>query len=296
MKKIILVLFVLVFASSLIANDKLIKIFSQAEQTGNVMDLMKDKEYRDAVDDGGRTALMYATSKGQVKIVNAILKALVAYKGDINVLDKDGRSALYYAVADGNADIVKSLIANGAEVNIVDKEGITPLLYAAFKKHKNVFPLLIEAGADLNAKEKNQGNTALITALATGKGDGKIGLMLVEAGADVTIKNSQGIDAFLAAAWKGKIDVLNAIIEGDKKRKVKVANPNAKDKQGNSVLIYAVQSKKIDVVKTILDMGADPTYKDSNGKIARSYANHLKLWDIKEMLVQAEADWAKKNK
>ena len=92
-----------------------------------------------------------------------IVKDLIAYDININYKNKNGCTALIYAVFGGCIDICKYLIDHGADVNIQNNYGYTAIIYAAQNKkwnteHKflpilDVINLLIESGADWNIKK-----------------------------------------------------------------------------------------------------------------------------------------------
>ena len=91
-------------------------------------------------------------------------------------LDKE----LFKAVILNEIKEVKRLIEAGANVNVVDKDGETALLWASFWRCSNVVKILIEAGADVNAVD-NFRYTALHFASLWGRRE--IVKMLIEAGA-----------------------------------------------------------------------------------------------------------------
>jgi ankyrin repeat protein len=64
----------------------------------------------DVVDENGMTPLMKATIKGDIELLSFVIKQT----RDINLEDKEGNSALYYATKENNLDAVKLLHENGA--------------------------------------------------------------------------------------------------------------------------------------------------------------------------------------
>lgn len=101
----------------------------------------------------------------------------------------------------GNKDIkaVQNLIEKGANVNNKENSSETPLMFAAkIPKNTAIISLLISKGADVNAQD--YGQTALI--LATMELDNLDNIScLLQHGADIKIKDSQGYDALAWAAY-----------------------------------------------------------------------------------------------
>ena len=55
----------------------------------------------------------------------------IAQGEDVDALDREGRTSLFYAAMDGDIAIVAELIRHGANVNAQDKHLETPLHFAA---------------------------------------------------------------------------------------------------------------------------------------------------------------------
>jgi len=85
----------------------------------------------------------------------------------------------------------------------------------------------IEAGSDLNAKEPAVGSTALITAAVFGKTE--IAIALIEAGADVNIKNNEGSTALHSAAFLCRTEIVEALLD-------KGADKTIKNNYGSTAL------------------------------------------------------------
>jgi hypothetical protein len=103
----------------------------------------------DLVDKDGRSALSYAAQRGQFQPV----QILVDKGADINLVDKDGQSALSYAAQAGNSPSVQILIDKGANIHLMDKDGQSAPSHAAATflqgRRKNV-----AASNDVTAKSK----------------------------------------------------------------------------------------------------------------------------------------------
>ncbi|MFK7811234.1 MAG: ankyrin repeat domain-containing protein [Maribacter sp.] len=69
----------------------------------------------------------------------------------------------------------------------------------------------IEAGSDLNKKDAMSGSTPLITAASFGKNE--ITQLLIDAGADLTVKNNDGATALHTAAFFCRVEVVQSLID-----------------------------------------------------------------------------------
>lgn len=133
------------------------------------------------------------------------VKNIIASGGNVNVVNKDGLTALTVASEKGNIDIVKELINAGANVNGASSVGWTPLMGACFEGNIEVVKELISAGANVNAFGIKYKNTALMQAI---RGENpEIVKILVEAGADINMRNANGETAYDKAMEVGLPEV-----------------------------------------------------------------------------------------
>jgi ankyrin repeat protein len=109
------------------------------------------------------TALMIAANEGHHEAVAILMRA----KCDFKIQDVKGRTALYIAVENGNAEAMRRLLedAGKSALEIADKEGNTPYLAAAIFGHYMILSELASAGAD-QGKTNNDGQTAAAIKLA----------------------------------------------------------------------------------------------------------------------------------
>uniref|UniRef100_A0A0K0EYJ4 Osteoclast-stimulating factor 1 n=1 Tax=Strongyloides venezuelensis TaxID=75913 RepID=A0A0K0EYJ4_STRVS len=98
---------------------------------------------------------------------------------------------LHESAKRGNIKFLKECLDNGVSPNSLDKSSATPLFWASHSGYDDIVKLLLSINnIDLNNKNK-MGDTALHA--AAWKGRGKIVEMLVEAGADLHIKNNDNM-------------------------------------------------------------------------------------------------------
>jgi len=116
-------------------------------------------------------------------------------------------SALMLAALRGQEGLVVQLVARGAQIN---KPGWTPLHYAATGAHVRVAAFLIGAHADVNAPSPN-GTTPLM--MAAMYGNRELVKLLLESGADVGLRNAQGLNASDFAERAGREDSRGLILQ-----------------------------------------------------------------------------------
>lgn len=119
-----------------------------------------------------------------------MLQSLVT-NATVNIEDGEARTALFEAIIEKNADVIKWLVEMGANVNHQDRNGWTPLHFAVQEKQPETVALLIEHGADANLHDV-YGNGPLWRAAFDARGDYCFVKTLLAAGADPTHKNKSG--------------------------------------------------------------------------------------------------------
>lgn len=122
-----------------------------------------------------------------------ILKLLLDAKCDCNLLDTEGRNALYIACYKNNTDAVKLLLNYSSKVaiDICDASKISMLYYALYYiKNIEIAQLLLDAGANPNIQNKTGCfYTVLMGACATNDKK-KVKLLLKYSNIDLNIKDS----------------------------------------------------------------------------------------------------------
>lgn len=140
---------------------------------------------------------MFAAKKGDVHLVNAILK----YHPDINAKDSKNRNALFYAISSNNGDnpeLVNSLLASGINPNDTEYyipteniEGHSPLTLAAKLNYKNIMKALLEKKANPNHQVSSNYNSCLHYAIINNSEE--MINILIDARANINILNRDDI-------------------------------------------------------------------------------------------------------
>jgi ankyrin repeat protein len=147
--------------------------------------------------DYGASPLMLACENGSAGMVSMLLKARANPNADV----LSGETALMRCAHTGNVNAVKALLAAGANVNGKEnRQGDTALMWALAEKHPDVAWELVEHGADIHARTKD-GFTPLL--FAAQQGDLESTKMLLDKGIDVNEATPDGDNALLVASASG---------------------------------------------------------------------------------------------
>ena len=181
----------------------------------------------------------------------------------------------------GDLAKVKALMeADPALVNAKDENGRTPLHLAARGKHLDVLRYLVEKDADLNALDNN--GTAPLYTLA-GSGQTEAARLLIEKGADIDVKNPVKQTPLNLAAEYGLEGMAKLLIE----RRADIENKNA---YGRTPLVGAARERgHINVIRMLLDAGADVNSSDRFGDTALSLAAWRGFQEVVDLLLERGA-------
>jgi len=242
-----------------------------------------------AKDERGLTPLFWAISLRQAKVA----ELLIAQGADVNAETQENQTPLRMAVIRGDREVLEMLIANGAEVTLqvvasavqsknkeiidflLDDEvlGGNVLLSAVENGDKNLAKQALDRGADVNASD-HYGVTSLHYAAA--RVDKEIASLLMNYGADVHMKdNAARAPLHYATGATGRARspqeaasfIILLLAEG--------ANVNVQDKWGYTPLHYAVLVRRVDIVKLLVERGADVDLTNDRGHTPYSTS---KLW------------------
>ena len=137
-------------------------------------------------DPNGQNGLFLAIREPSPHVANTLIDWP---KTEVESRTRADESPLMLAALKGQTDIVKKLIARGADVN---KPGWTPLHYAATNGHTEIMALLLDNHAYIDASSPNDSTPLMMAALY---GSASAVKLLLEAGADPSIKNRLGLTA-----------------------------------------------------------------------------------------------------
>lgn len=182
--------------------------------------------------------------------LDQVTRIIEASPDCVDARNERGRTPLHTASQSGRNDIVKLLVSKGANINARSGWNYSPIGFAANSVRPDVVKTLLEAGADLELLT-NDGCTPLHYAA-------------------------------LKKEKKTRSSILLLLIGG--------AKSNALNKKGLTVLQSAVSEGRLYNVQTLCAFGADPAFKNPDGKDAFHYAESLDS-DLGEELASTLSKW-----
>ena len=222
----------------------------------------------------GYTALHCACQYGHLHIV----KTLISNGANIEAEDYYGMTPLMTAAEHGHHLVMEVLISSGASIDHKDQEDCTALWYAAEESHKQCCFLLIAAGADVRliskhsqarlicnpAKEglDSEVKTVILAGVPVNLKDGhdrtalhyaaehnhiQCGILLIEGGADIRIKDSKGKTPLEYSSAEFKAAVEEALSFRSKKTICVIGNAYS----GKSTLIASLQNENASLFKKV---------------------------------------------
>lgn len=239
-----------------------------------------------AVDEEGRSALWLSLENSQFEILDILL----AHGADIDLKDKDGSTPLMKFAYLNRYKRLQWLLEHGAGTNVRDNEGRTALMLAASRGKTEAAHLLLQAGAAVDTRD-SKGWTAL--AAATFAGQRNMVQFLIEAAkASVRIEDMEGTPLIVEVARRlgdDHADLMKTLVENG-------ASADAGDKKGNTPLSEAAQWGNWEVVRVLVGLGADLNVYPAEQPPVITQAYWGKKFDLVKWLLNKGADPGKRFK
>lgn len=245
---------------------------------------------------------------------------------DGNPLDKvthDGRYYIHWAASKGNVELIDYLIKNGSTIDRTDDKGATPVAFAAGNGQLNpaVYDLFFKAG--INPKQKYANGANLMLLSIPSDTELKFSEYLTSKGLSLKDTDDLGRTTFDYAARNGNLDILKQLIRKGVKptghalimasqgsrshanglevyqylvETIKL-DPKSKGETGENVLFNLVRKPKQEsIIQYFLEKGVDINAVDQNGTSAFMVAASTKNLDLVKSLVSNVKDLNQTNK
>lgn len=269
-----------------------------ATAKGNIeiMQLLIDKDSKASmVDAHGTTPLNFAAGNGLTpEVIDLCVKAGANLKKDVN---QDGANVLLLAVAgDKDLAITNYLVSKGLDIKSVDKNGNNIFGYAARSGNVNLLKALVQKGITPNdnaivvASQGGRRGTTLsleffeyleslgVKPTATTKAGENVLHFLVRRpnqkeiiehflakGVNVNQADEEGNTPFIFAAASNRDLATLGLLAS------KVSNINQTNNKGESALSLAVKGNSPEVVKFLIEKGADVKVTNKDGENLLAY-------------------------
>ena len=148
---------------------------------------------------------------------------------------------LYQAAAKGNVDRLRSYLKNKVPVNDCDEYNMTLLHHAVHGGQEEIVNMLVDAGADCDLKD-SEGWTAVHT--ASDKGNGNIIKKLIVGGGDVSSKDNYKRTPLHLSSMNGHTECVGILLEEG-------ASAGVKSVVGMTALLYAASNGHVEVCKAL---------------------------------------------
>ncbi|WP_108823516.1 ankyrin repeat domain-containing protein [Dysgonomonas sp. Marseille-P4361] len=167
------------------------------------------------------TPLMRSAIQGNLELA----KILVAHGADINKRGEQELTPLIFASQSGNLELVIFLIEQKADMHAVDYQKKNVLMHAAYCGNNDIIDFYISQGFSINSKDKYNRTPLIITSLYSFDEMSGSDIfedleervyqttkLLVERGADINVKDFEGMTALMFAVSGGYLKVVEYLL------------------------------------------------------------------------------------
>lgn len=221
------------------------------------------------------TPLHVASKAGHQEIVQILCRA----QGNVHATDVKRRTPLHYSVVNKQLACISVLLNQGAKPTLLDEEGNSPLHYAASQGDSNLFELLVEKTEHVDFPD-GKGRTTLEMIFSQSPAHAihfHIATLLIKRGSSIQpLRRNNLINLMLQAMEHGHTGFVEELVAR------KAVDINERGSQGATLLHQVVQRRSdnippgtLDLVKKLINLGANVKAQDNYGCTPLHYANNV---------------------
>ncbi|KAK9812455.1 hypothetical protein WJX73_001064 [Symbiochloris irregularis] len=212
----------------------------------DIMDMLLDHNASLTAQDPtyGGTALHWAAANNEYQMLGMLLER----NAEVMCRSYSGATPLHVAAGQGHTASIRTLLKASADPDAVDRQGSTPLHEAVHGGHIRAVSLLLRQNADPACTDCSKDTPMHV---ASRRGHLDVVEELLAAGADAEPSNSSGVTPLMSAAFFGHHDVVSALL-------ARGANARAHDSlQKRSSLHWAAMNGHLEVVRALLQASTE---------------------------------------
>ncbi|XP_055872246.1 ankyrin and armadillo repeat-containing protein-like [Biomphalaria glabrata] len=164
-------------------------------------------------DEQGMSLIHYAAIYNRPQIITLLILQSVDINVRRNNILSTGPTALHMAARCGSLDAACCLVSNHANMTVTDQNGWTPIHYAAFFDHKSILTMLLRKSIEL--LELTTANELQSTPLLLAASSGALSAVkcLIDHGADIQARDTEGNNVVILATLRFHTSVLEYFIK-----------------------------------------------------------------------------------
>ncbi|WP_158727727.1 MULTISPECIES: ankyrin repeat domain-containing protein [unclassified Flavobacterium] len=268
-------------------------------------------------DADGNTAFDYAARSGNITLLKSLIEKGVKYTNNAllfaaqgsrreatsletykylvedlklkpTIANKNGEMVLYYLAGKPNQiETINYFLAKGVPLNTRNSDGNTPIMVAASTRDTAVLELLLPLVSNVNAQNE-KGESALTIAVKYGTPEAVRALLNKDANPKVLNKDQHNLGFYLIQSYKpmtGKPENANGSVQDPFDLKMKFLQEKGLDlvasqKDGNTLIHFAVAKNDLELVKKVAALPIDLNSKNKDGLTALHKAAMISKDDV----------------
>lgn len=199
--------------------------------------------------------------------------------------EKERVTGFLTAALEGEATALKACLERGVDINVTNRQGRTAITLASLSQKYDCVALLIDAGADINRQDETCFNPFLISCL---NNDLKLLRLLLPARPDLTRLTRFGGVGITPASEKGHVEIVRELLEHTG---INVNHTNFLGWTPllEAIVLNDGGKKQQEIVSLLLENGANPHMTDKYGKTPLELAEEKGYREIAQLLRDAGA-------